>query len=140
MKAIGIDINSLEAVLVVLEKRPDGQLIQTNDCIKFGINDSESNEQVRQFLQQLNASLDTINADIVAILARNGKAKGRMAPSPFSFKLEGLFQLYNRIEVELVWPQTLSAYFKKNPRTSTPNKKFQEDAFNLAYYLLNRQR
>jgi hypothetical protein len=138
MKAVGIDINSLEAVLVVLAKSSNGQVIQTNECIKFRINESESNVQVRQFLQQVNASLDTINPDVIAILARNGEAKGRMAPSPFSFKLEGLFQLYTRKDVELVWPQTLSAYFKKTPRTLTPDKKFQEDAFNMAYYLLNR--
>jgi hypothetical protein len=137
MKAVGIDIKSLEAILVVLEKLADGRVIQTNECIKFGIDDSESNVQIRQFFQQVKVSLDTINPEVVAILARNGRAKGTMAPSPFSFKLEGLFQLYDQKEVRIVWPQTLAAHFKKNPITMTPDKKLQKDAFNLAYYLLN---
>lgn len=76
MKAVGIEIKSLEAILVVLEKRADGQVVQTDQCIKFGIDDSQSNDQVRQFFQQVKASLDTINPDIIGIVARNAKAKG----------------------------------------------------------------
>ena len=138
MKVIGIDIKSSEAILVVLERHSGEKITQTNECIKFGIDDQESNAQVRQFFQQVKVSLDTINPDIVGIVVRNGNAKGRMAPSPFSFKLEGLFQLYDRKELEFVWPQSVAAYLKKNPVTMAPHKKFQQDAFNLAYYLINR--
>jgi hypothetical protein len=138
MKAVGIEIKSSEAILVVLEKQSDGKIVQTNECIKFGIDDSESNSQVRQFFQQVNASLDNIKPTFIAIVARNGNAKGILKPSPFSFKLEGLFQLYDKKEVEFVWPQTISSYLKKNTRTISPSKKYQEDAFNLAYYMLNR--
>jgi len=136
MKVIGIEIKSSEAILVVLKRDSDGQIMQTNECTKFGIDDSQSNAQVRQFFQQVNASLDTINPGLIGILARNGKAKGVMAPSPFSFKLEGLFQLYNKKEVELVWPQSVSAYFKKHPVAVASHKKYQQDAFNLAYFLI----
>jgi hypothetical protein len=138
MKVVGIEIKSTEAVLVVLEKDANGVITQSDESTKIGITDSVSNSQVRQFMQQAKASLDNINADEIAILARNGKARGTMAPSPFSFKLEGLFQLYEKKEVQFIWPQTLSASFKKNPCTISPAKKYQGDAFNLAYYLINK--
>ena len=85
MKVIGIEIKSNEAIVVVLEKDATGKIVQSVESTKIGIADSASNNQVRQFMQQVKASLDNINADEIAILARNGKAKGTMAPSPFSF-------------------------------------------------------
>jgi hypothetical protein len=138
MKVIGIEIKSNEAIVVVLEKDTTGKITQSAESTKIGIADSASNNQVRQFMQQVKASLDNINADEIAILARNGKAKGTMAPSPFSFKLEGLFQLYDKKDVLFVWPQTVSAFLKRNACPLSSEKKYQEDAFKLAYYLLNK--
>jgi len=137
MKVIGIEIKSTEAILVVLEDS-NGVIKQTAESTKFGINISENNNQVRQFMQQVRASFDNINADFIGILARNGKAKGVMMPSPFSFKLEGLFQLYEKREIIFVWPQTVSAFLKKNECPQSPDKKYQMAAFHLAYYLLNK--
>src|SRR5574340_321467 len=114
MKVIGIEIKSSEAILVVMEKDNGGNVKQTSESTKFGINESGNNIQVRQFLQQVKATFDNINADVIGILARNGKAKGTMMPSPISFKLEGIFQLYEKKEVIFVWPQTISAFLKKN--------------------------
>lgn len=138
MKVLGIQILSNEAILVVLEKNEDGNVNQTKECAKFEIKDSEDSRQVRQFRDQINAAFDTIRPDKIGLVARNGKAKGRMAPSPVSFKLEGLIQLYDRIEVEFVWPQTISAFAKKNPIALTADKKYQQDALEVAFMLLNR--
>jgi len=138
MKVIGIEIKSTEAILVVLEKDRNGLIKQTGESTKFGIGESENNAQVRQFMQQVKASLDNINADMIGVLARNGKAKGVMMPSSFSFKLEGLFQLYEKRDVVFIWPQTVSAFLKKNDCPQSPDKKYQVGAFNLAFYLLNK--
>lgn len=138
MKALGVQIQSTEAILVILEKDKNGNIQQSSESTKFGIKDSESNDQIRQFRDQVNASLDNINADVIGILARNGRARGTMTPSPLSFKLEGIFQLYEKTDINLIWPQTLSAYYKKNPCPLTPEKKYQQDAFMLAYYLLKK--
>jgi len=137
MKVIGIEIKSTEAILVVLEKDTKGDIKQTTESTKFGINESENNIQVRQFMQQVKASLDNINADVIGLIARNGKAKGTMMPSPYSFKLEGIFQLYEKNEIRFIWPQTVSAFLKKNNCIVEVEKKYQTNAFNLAYYLLN---
>ena len=40
MKVIGIEIKSMEAILVVLEKDEDGVITQSNESIKIGITDS----------------------------------------------------------------------------------------------------
>lgn len=138
MKVIGVEIKSNEAILVVLEKDANGVITQSDESTKIGITDSASNIQVRQFREQVKASFDNINPDVVAILARNGKAKGTMTPSPFSFKLEGLFQLYEKKDIQLIWPQTVSAYLKNKVCNISASKKYQDNAFNLAYYLLNK--
>ncbi len=137
MKVIGIQIKSKEAILVVLEKDTAGNITQTNESAKFSIDDPANPNQVKQFRDQINASFDSIGASRIGIVARNANGKGERAPSPISFKLEGIIQLYDKIEIELVWKQTTNAYFKKNTKTSTSKNKYQEDAFDLAYYLIN---
>lgn len=134
MKTIGIQIIGGEAILVVLKKQDDGTIIQTNECAKFSIGDHTNPEQVRQFREQINSAFDTIQPDSIGIVARNANGRGDMAPSPLSFKLEGIIQLYEDINVQLIWKQTTSAYFKKNTKTLTPKHKYQTDAFDAAYY------
>ena len=57
MKVLGIEIKSNEAILVVLEKDSAGVITQSDESTKIGITDSASNRQVRQFMQQVEASL-----------------------------------------------------------------------------------
>jgi hypothetical protein len=137
MKVIGIQIKSKEAILVVLEKEASGIIVQTNESAKYSIDDPANPSQVKQFRDQINSAFDSINAFRIGIVARNANGKGERAPSPISFKLEGIIQLYDRIEVELVWKQTTNAYFKKNAKSIAAKHKYQEDAFDLAYYLIN---
>ena len=137
MKTIGIQIKSTEAILVVLEKDAAGNIAQTNESARFGIDDPTKPNQVKQFRDQINAAFDSIGAYRIGIVARNANGKGERAPSPVSFKLEGVIQLYDKIETELVWKQTTNPYFKKNPKTVSPKNKYQEDAFDVALYLIN---
>jgi hypothetical protein len=136
MKIIGIQLKSTEAIIVVLNKDETGLVTQTNESAKFGIDDPTKPNQVRQFRDQMNTAFDSICANRIGIVARNANGKGDRAPSPVSFKLEGIIQLYNKIDVELVWKQTTQAYFKKNSRNGSPKHKYQEDAYELADYLI----
>lgn len=136
MRVIGIQIKSKEAIFVVLEKDDAGNISQTNESAKFGIDDPTKPNQVKQFRDQINAAFDSIGAIRIGIVARNPNGKGDHAPSPVSFKLEGIIQLYDKIEIELVWKQTTIAYFKKNAKSAIPKNKYQEDAFDMAYYLI----
>ncbi len=137
MKTIGIQIKSTEAIMVVLEKDAAGNIMQTNESVKFGIDDPTKPNQVRQFRDQINTAFDSIGATRIGIVARNANGKGDRSPSPISFKLEGIIQLYDKIDVELVWKQTTIAYFKKNARPGIAKNKYQEDAYDLAYYLMD---
>jgi len=138
MKAIGIQIKSNEAILVVLEINNAGIIIQTNESTKFDIYDPSKPNQVRQFHDQINSAFDSIAPSQIGVMARNAKAKGQRAPSAFSFKLEGIIQLYEKCDIELIWPQSIAAFYKKNPRLQQPRNKYQQDAFDVAFYLLKR--
>lgn len=139
MKTIGIQIKSTEAILVVLEKDKLGNIVQTNESSRFDLDDPSKPNQVKQFRDQINSAFDSIKPFRIGIVARNANGKGQRAPSPISFKLEGIIQIYDKLEIELVWPQTTIAYFKKNPKTTKAKNKYQEDAFDLAFYLINQK-
>jgi hypothetical protein len=136
MKALGIQIKSTGAILVVLKKDAASSITQTDECTKFEIADIYDSQQVRRFRDQINVALETIKPTKVGICKRNANGKGKMAPSPASFKLEGIIQLYDKIEIEFVAPQTVQAFLKKNPCPTNPKNKYQQDAFDLAYLLL----
>lgn len=136
MKTIGIQIKSTEAIIVVLEKDATGNISQTKESVKYSIDDATKPTQVKQFRDQINSAFDSIGASRIGVVARNANGKGDRAPSPVSFKLEGIIQLYDKLEVELVWKQTTIAYFKKNPKSVVPKNKYQEDAFEIALYLI----
>ena len=138
MKAIGIQIKSTQAILVVLESDVNGVIVQTKESTKFDITDHTAPVQIRQFRDQINSAFDSVKPVKIGIVARNANAKGDRMPSPVSFKLEGVIQLYDKMDVQLVWKQTLIAYFKKNLKNLTSTHKYQEDAFDLAYYLLKK--
>ncbi len=138
MKVLGIHIKSNEAILVVLKKDDQGVISQLPESTKFKIDDPTDSIQVRQFRDQVNTAFDSISPDKIGIMARNYKAKGTRAPSPISFKLEGIIQLNEKYPISLIWPQSIAALFKKNKPSFLPNKKLEEDAFNVAFYLINQ--
>lgn len=138
MKTIGIQIKSTEAIIVVLEKDVSGNITQTKESAKFSIDDQTKTNQVRQFRDQINAAFDSIGAARIGIVARNANGKGDLAPSPISFKLEGIIQLYEKVDLEQIWKQTIRAYLKKNVKTVSAKNKYQDDAFDVAYYLISQ--
>ena len=135
MKTIGIQIKSSEAIVVVLEKDALNNITQTNECSKFKIDEPNDHIQVKQFRDQINATFDLVGPAKIGIITRNANGKGEYAPSPISFKLEGIIQLYDKVEVEFVAPKTITTYFKKNNKTVKSKNVYQENAFDLAYYL-----
>lgn len=138
MKAIGIQIQGNEVILVVLQKDAQGNITQLSQSAKFGVTDHTSNLQIRQFRDQITASFDSINADVIGVIARNASTSSRMKSSPVSFKLEGILQLYPSKEVEFIWPQSIVPFLKKHQLTITPKNKYQQDALELAFMLLTR--
>jgi hypothetical protein len=120
------------------KKDAAGNISQTNESAKFVIDDPTKPNQVRQYRDQINAAFDSIGASRIGIVARNANGKGLRAPSPISFMLEGVIMLYDKIDIEHVWEKTTIAHFKKNVKTGSAKNKYQNDAYDIAYYLMNQ--
>jgi hypothetical protein len=140
MKAIGIEIEADELIIIVLERTSAGAVIQTNESTKIKVKDHTDNSQVRQFKEQVESLFQTINPQKIGVRARNAKAKANeklkvRPPSPVSFKLEGILQLFDECDVSFVWPQTITAFKRKHSMLEAKYA-YQQNAADIAYYLL----
>ena len=135
MKVIGIEIDKTKAIFYALEKDANGNIINlTGDFKYLTLTDDTDNSIVREFQSTVHSFFDDINPNKIAILKR--QTKGRFKSAPLSFKVEGLIQCYDKIEIEFVQPLALKAFFKKNDFSLTLEHTYQEKAAKLAYYLL----
>jgi hypothetical protein len=67
------------------------------------------------------------------------KTKGRFKSAPLSFKIEGLIQCYEKLEIEFLPLITISTYFKKNNFNLQLEHNYQEPAAKLAYFLFSNK-
>jgi len=136
MKAIGIDIDKTKAIFYVLEKDASGNITNLTGAFKYVIlsNDTD-NSAVRAFQSAVHAIFDDIHPDRIAILKR--QTKGRFKAAPLSFKVEGLIQCYEKLEIEFFPLITISTHFKKNNFDLQLEHNYQERAAELAYFLLS---
>ncbi|NVK63437.1 MAG: DUF3010 family protein [Flavobacteriales bacterium] len=136
MKVIGIEIDNKRAICYAVEKDNHGSYINLTGKFKsLSIKDDYENSELRNFQSTIHTFFEGIVPQRIAVLKR--QTKGRFASSAVSFKLEGLIQCYEDVEVEFVSPQTLKAYYKKNGCSISPQHNYQDKAVQLANYLLN---
>ncbi|EKD25867.1 MAG: hypothetical protein ACD_79C01464G0002 [uncultured bacterium] len=137
MKVIGIEIEKKRVVCIALEKDSQGTYFNLTGKFRYlEIKEDQDNGEIRNFQSTIYTFFNSISPDAIAIITR--QPKGRFSSSTFSFKLEGLIQCYDRVDVEFVSPRTLTAYYKKNPLSVPFDNNYQESAVKLANYLLNR--
>ena len=137
MKVIGIEIDKKRAIYFALEKDSAGTYTNLTGKSKYlEIKDDHDNREIKNFQSTIHAFFNSINPEAIAIITR--QTKGKFSASPFSFKIEGLIQCYDAIDIEFISPQTLSAFYKKNTLTVAFDNKYQENALKLSNYLLNR--
>jgi hypothetical protein len=136
MKTIGVQLKGSEAIVVILEKDEVGNIEISKSSTKLKIDDHLNSDEVKQFKSQINSLFDTIQPIRIGVLARNPKGNGIHSPSPISFKLEGVIQLYEKVDIQFIWPQSLKPFLKKNTKSVIANYKYQEDALDVAYYLI----
>ena len=138
MRVIGIEIEKKRAICFALEQDSQGTYINLTGKLRYlEIQDDQDNGEIRNFQSTIHNFFNSIYPDAIAIISR--QTKGRFASSTYSFKLEGLIQCYDRIDVEFVSPRTLSAYYKKNSLSVPIDNNYQQNAVKLANYLLNRK-
>lgn len=137
MKVIGIEIDKKRAICFALEKDSHGTYINLTGKFKYlEIQDDHDNGEIKDFQSTIHTFFNNINPSAIAIITR--QTKGKFSSSPFSFKLEGLIQCYDSVDIEFISPQTLSAFYKKNSLTVPFDNNYQENAVRLSNYLLNR--
>lgn len=135
MKVIGIDIDKSKAIFYVLEQNNDKSIASVSEGLKtLSLADDADNTQVRAFKTGIHDFFNQIKPQRIALLTR--QSKGRFKAASVSFKIEGLIQCYEKIEVDFVSPQTVKAFIKKNPLTIELDFNYQEGAAQLASYLI----
>lgn len=137
MRVIGIEIDKKRVICFALEQDSLGTYINLTGNFKYlDIHDDQDSGEIKNFQSTIHTFFNSIRPDVVAIVSR--QTKGRFSSSTYSFKLEGLIQCYDKVDVEFVSPRTLSAYYKKNDLSVPFDNNYQENAVKLANYILNR--
>ena len=133
MKTIGIEISKKKVIFIALEQTNGVFVNITGKRKSIELEDDRDGKELKVFMKELHSYFDSINPDKIGIVTR--MTKGKFSASPFSFKIEGLIQLYDKVAIEFVTPQGLTGYFKKNELPLSPDHNYQEKAIKLAVFL-----
>lgn len=134
MKVLGIEIKGREVRIVALEKNGDKIIDFTGNYKPIELQDDEISDNVILFKNTLFATFDNFSPDEIIIKYRNPKGKGLQAPSPISFKIEGLIQIYIDSKISLISPNTIAAFYKKSNLDLKPNFGYNMEALKIAFH------
>ena len=128
MTICGIEIKGSEAIIAVAA--PDLTHV-TMATKKIVLEDDDEAANVKAFDRKVAAFVRDNGITRIAIKKRS--KKGEFAGGPTTFKIEGVFQLLEGVEVTLLSPQTINAQNKRHDFAlpATLNK-YQHDAFKAA--------
>ena len=131
MNICGIEIKGSEAIIAVASL--DDQVLShvALNTKKITLDDDDEAANVKVFAAQVASFVRENAIDRIAIKKRS--KKGEFAGGPTTFKIEGVFQLLDGVEVTLLSPQTLNAQYKKhNFELPTTLNKYQHEAYKAA--------
>jgi hypothetical protein len=128
MTLCGIEIKGSEAIIAVAA--PDLTHV-TMATKKIVLEDDDEAANVKAFASQVAAFVRDNGITRIAIKKRS--KKGEFAGGPTTFKIEGVLQLLDGVEVTLLSPQTINAQHKKhNFELPATLNKYQHEAFKTA--------
>ena len=131
MTICGIEIKGSEAIIAVASL--DGQTLShvALPTKKIALDDDDEAANVKAFAAQVKAFVQANGITRIAIKKRS--KKGEFAGGPTTFKIEGVFQLLDGVEVTLLSPQTINAQNKKHSfDLPTTLNKYQHEAYKTA--------
>ena len=134
MMVCGIEIKGSEAIFTNLKKKNDDIQDITGKFRKLELKNDENCNEVRSFSKTIKSLFDNLNPKRIGIIKRN--KSGPFSGSTISFKIEGLIQIYEKNNIELISPHTLRKFQKEKSPAITPQCKYQENSCLLAQYLL----
>ena len=131
MTICGIEIKGSEAIFALATQGANGFEHTALATKKIALEDDEDAANVKAFASQIAAFVQANGITRIAIKKRS--KKGEFAGGPTTFKIEGIFQLLNNCDVQLLSPQTLNAQFKKHAfELPASLNKYQHDAYKAA--------
>lgn len=134
MKILGVEIKGRNVRLCLLELNVGDISDITGSYKPISLDGDEIAENVVLFRNTIFAVFDHFQPNNIIIKQRNHKVQGKLAPSPISFKIEGIIQLYSNSAISFVSPNTIAAFFKKNECSLNPSFGYQEEALKVAYH------
>ena len=131
MKTCGIEIKGSEAIIAVTSLDNQALTHVALATKKIALDDDDEAANVKAFAAQVKAFVQENAVERIAIKKRS--KKGEFAGGPTTFKIEGVFQLLEGVEVTLLSPQTINAQYKKHTfdLPATLNK-YQHEAYKTA--------
>ena len=128
MTICGIEIKGSEAIFALAGPDLEHVAVATK---KIALDDDDEAANVKAFAAQLAAFVKSNGITRIAIKKRS--KKGEFAGGPTTFKIEGIIQLLDDCQVQLLSPQTLNAQFKKHAFDLPASlNKDQHEAFKAA--------
>lgn len=108
MKVCGVELKSNNAILTLID---NGEFIESKPK-KLTLKDDENQEDIRIFCNEFLLFLEQNEVENIVIKKR--AKKGNFAGGPVTFKMEALIQLNPLCPVELITPQAVSSFERKN--------------------------
>ena len=135
MTICGIEIKGSEAIFALATQGAGGLEHLAIATKKIALDDDDDALNVKAFAAQATAFVKTNAITRIAIKKRS--KKGEFAGGPTTFKIEGIIQLLDDCEVQLLSPQTLNAQYKKHAFDLPASlNKYQHEAFKAACAVL----
>ncbi|AZE63772.1 MULTISPECIES: DUF3010 family protein [Pseudomonas] len=131
MTLCGIEIKGSEAIIALAALDHQTLTHVALATKKIALDDDDEAANVKAFAAQVKAFVQDNSIQRIAIKKRS--KKGEFAGGPTTFKIEGVFQLLEGVEVTLLSPQTINAQNKKHTfdLPATLNK-YQHEAYKTA--------
>lgn len=135
MNVCGIEIKGSEALLAVATLEAGLPVHQPLATKKIALEDDDEAANVKAFASQ--ARQFVADHDITHLAIKKRSKKGEFAGGPTTFKIEGILQLLDTCEVQLLSPQTVSAHSKKHALELPGSlNKYQHEAYKCACAVL----
>lgn len=134
MKTCGIKLDKNIIRFILLEQNGEEVEILKVQENFFSLKDAVTSEGFNAFKDVVYSFFDNHSPEKIGVLSR--LSSGKLQSHGVTFKIEGMLQLYPSKAIEIVAKKTINSYLKKNPHGLTPDYTNQQDALDLAYFLL----
>ena len=139
MRVLGIDLIGNDANVVLLEYTNGMFFFPDCRARKITCHNPDKASELKYFQKSVAKLVEDYGVE--EIIIKDRMKKGRFAGGANGFKLEAAIQLMTACEVHIMQTVTMNAVLKKYPIlfsfAETGLKKFQENAFNVAYAYLS---